>query len=206
MVTPQLSVIEGGLQKKTRGPILSIGVTAKEDGFARAVVLDGLNMSDAYRGSHCAEGMSTATVWGPGLPPPPADERDLAIVAACRNDARAAIVQLLGRDSEGSLVLHRHCRAPPALRGHQALGLLLFQPGGHLVQAPADAVGTDAPAPFRGPQRGRKPGRCPRPPSSSAVVKPAGMGMGDLTGAGPPGECEFGVNGSGSVSALHMGR
>jgi len=59
---PKITVIEGGLSK-TRGPILPIGVTAKEDAFARAVVLDGKSLSDAYRASHHADTMAPATVW-----------------------------------------------------------------------------------------------------------------------------------------------
>jgi hypothetical protein len=50
-------------RRKVRGPVLAIGVTAKEEAFARAVVLDGLNNTDAFRASHAADDMAAATVW-----------------------------------------------------------------------------------------------------------------------------------------------
>lgn len=48
---------------KVRGPVTATGLTAKQEAFVRAVVLDGLNFTAAYRVSHCADDMAPATVW-----------------------------------------------------------------------------------------------------------------------------------------------
>lgn len=48
---------------KVRGPVTATGLTAKQEAFVRAVVLDGLNFTAAYRVSHCAGDMAPATVW-----------------------------------------------------------------------------------------------------------------------------------------------
>lgn len=60
---PNVECDEGRARLTSRGPILGIGVTAKEEAFCRAVVIDGLNWSDAYRSSHAPRTMSAATLW-----------------------------------------------------------------------------------------------------------------------------------------------
>ncbi len=49
---------------KTRGPILpGLNVTAREDAFAKAVILNGCSKTEAYRRTHDASGMTDATAW-----------------------------------------------------------------------------------------------------------------------------------------------
>lgn len=54
---------QGLVPRPVRGPRLSTGLTAKQEAFARAVVMDGMNLSDAFRASHCAASMAPGTVW-----------------------------------------------------------------------------------------------------------------------------------------------
>lgn len=48
--------------KPGRGPTLPSGLTAKQEGFARAVA-GGANLTEAYRASYDCSGMADATVW-----------------------------------------------------------------------------------------------------------------------------------------------
>lgn len=63
MRTAIFSEIDPVAKRPVRGPITASGLTAKQETFARAVVMDGMSLSDAYRASHCADTMASGTLW-----------------------------------------------------------------------------------------------------------------------------------------------
>jgi hypothetical protein len=82
-----------GRRPKTRGPVLPVGVTAKEEGFARAVVA-GCSQTEAFRRSHDAADMNVDTC------------SRQAVRVASRDRVRARIEQLLD-EKEGSALHDR---------------------------------------------------------------------------------------------------
>lgn len=88
--------IEGELirKPKTRGPILpSLGVTAKEEAFCRAVA-SGLSASEAYRRTHDAEGMQDNSISAQ------------AVKISARDRVRERIDELI-REGQGSALHDR---------------------------------------------------------------------------------------------------
>lgn len=101
---PVLRVVEGGetapaRKLKTRGPVLAhLGVTAKEDGFAREVA-NGASLADAYRRSHDANDMQDNTLWAQ------------AIKVNSRDRVRARLATLLDAKTAETLHDKRHATA-----------------------------------------------------------------------------------------------
>lgn len=97
-------MVEGGedapaRRPKTRGPVLpGLGVTAKEDGFARAVA-GGASLADAFRASHNADDMSDETLWRQ------------AIRVNSRDRVRARVAVLLDSNQAETLHDKRHATA-----------------------------------------------------------------------------------------------